>query len=248
MKVTKGFALPLLLVVMLGAMGLTYAWWNETLVINGTVNTADPNVIWNYDPSEHPSVQVYDAYYTPSTVASASWAQIDDHTFSVTFSNLYPGVMFKFQGYARNMGTIPMKFDHCDISITSDPKGVAPYIFVVPTDTYISWDQDGNGAIPPHSAHSPVWGGYANFPFTLLDDAITFGSVPGWLNTYAVPKFVLNPPTTPGDWHTAGRMAFCDDEGNGCIRLLLDPNAPNSIEDATLTFTISFTFIQWNAP
>ncbi|MEM3828098.1 MAG: hypothetical protein QXP36_02615 [Conexivisphaerales archaeon] len=248
MKLTEGYVLPILLIIALAAIGLNYAYWNETLTINGTVNTGEVKVIWNYDPWEHPSVQVYDDYYTPSTVASASWTPIDDHTFSVTFNNLYPGVMLKFQGYARNMGTIPVKFDHIDITIINDPKGVANYLYVVPTDTYISWDQDGNGPIPPHPAHSPVWGGYTNFPFTLLDDAINSGPIPGWPYTYAVPKFVLNPPTTPGDWRTAGRMAFCDEEGNGCIRLKVDPNAPDSIEGATLTFTVSFTFIQWNAP
>lgn len=243
MKFSKGYALPMLLIIALGAIGFSYAWWTETLVIDGNVNMGEVKVVWNYDPWERPSVWA-------DAPASGSWRQIDDHTFEVTFTNLYPGCVFKWQGYARNMGTIPVKFDRCDIEIVNDPKNVTPHIFVVPGDTYISWDPDGNGPLSG-SYVCPVWGGYSDFPFTYLDEAINEppGTVPEYPHTRQVPKFVLYPPSTPGDWRTAGRMAFCgEDDSDSSIRLIVNPNAPDSIEGATLTFRISFKFVQWNAP
>jgi predicted ribosomally synthesized peptide with SipW-like signal peptide len=245
----KKFALPLLLVIMLGAIGLSYAWWTETLTINGTVSTADINVIFNNDPWEHPSVRAGAAYYKWGNYTTASW-QITDNgkTLVVTVGNLYPGAVISILAYIRNMGTIPVKFSHCNITILEDNKGVAQYIFVIPQHTYMNYDTDGNGTqYSQQGPFCPVWGGYTNFPFTLLDDAINYGNVPGWPNTYAWPKCVLNPPTMPGEWRTAGRMAFGDGEDEGCIALKVDPNAPNTIEGATLKFAISFTFVQWNA-
>jgi hypothetical protein len=236
-------------VLTLGIAGVGFGWWSEPLTIGeNQVTTGEAKMIWNYDPWEHPSVAHWLVQYgPPCPEVTASWAQIDGHTFSVTFQNLYPGCYFRFQGYGRNMGTIPLKFSRCDIYPVSDPQGVAPHLFVYPQNTYISWDPDGTGPKPPPSAHSPVWGGYSDFPFMLLDDAINGVPVPGYPNLYAVPKFVLEPPTVPGDWHTAGRMAFGEDD-EGCITVKVNPNAPNSIEGATCTFIVSFTFTQFNAP
>jgi hypothetical protein len=241
MKFSKATAIPILLIILLGAIGFSYAWWTETLLIDDNVNTGYVNVIFNNDPWEHASV-----WATSPATASLTW--VNEHTLQVTFSNLYPGCEFRVLAYIRNMGTIPVKFDRCNITVTEDPKNVAPHIFVVPGDTYMNYDTDGNGPLPRSSAYCPVWGGYSNFPFTLLDDAINYGNVPGWPNTYAWPKCVLNPPTTPGDWRTAGWMGFGGEDGEGCIRLKLNPDAPNDIEGASLTFTISFKFVQWNAP
>jgi predicted ribosomally synthesized peptide with SipW-like signal peptide len=243
MNASKAVVFPLLLVVMLGVTGLSYAWWTETLKIDGSVATGEAKVIWNYVEGG--------AWARVGSPASASWAQIDDHTFSVTFSNLYPGCKINLRGYVRNMGTIPMKFDRVDITVVSDPKGVAPHIFVSPGDTYNWWDPDGNGPLPPSGPHCPVHGSYTNFPFTYLDEAINDppGSVPGFPWTRQFPKFVLNPPTTPSDWHTAGSFGLgAGGDEDGCWNLIVDPNAPNDIEGATLTFTISFKFVQWNAP
>lgn len=248
MKASKSIVLMLLLVIMLGAIGFSYAWWTETLVIDDNINTADLNVIFNNDPWEHPSVLAGAAYYKWGNYTTAGY-KVEDNgkTLVVTVGNLYPGAVFRILAYIRNMGTIPVRFDHCNITIIEDPKGVADHIFVIPGHTYMSYDTDGNGPLEQQGPFPAVWGGYDNFPLTLLDDAINYGNVTGWPHTYAWPKCVLNPPTTPGDWRTAGRMAFGDGEDD-CLAFRVDPNAPNDIEGATLKFSISFTFVQWNAP
>lgn len=236
--------LCLAVVLALGSLGAAFAWWTDTLDIGeNTVNTGEAKIVWNYVEGG--------AWARIGAPASASWAQVDDHTFSVSFSNLYPGCKMNIRGYTRNMGTIPMKFDRCDITVVSDPKGVAPYIFVSPGDTYMWWDQDGTGPLPASGAWCPVHGSYTNFPFTYLDEAITDppGSVPGFPWTRQMPKFVLNPPSTLGNWSTAGGFGLGDPTADDeCWNLIVDPNAPNNIEGATFTFTIRFTFKQFNAP
>ena len=234
----KVWLLALATVLALGSLGVGYAYWNDSLDIGqNPVETGEAKVVWSYTEGG--------AWARIGTPASASWSQIDDHTFSVSFSNLYPGCKMNIRGYTRNVGTIPMKFDRCDITVPSDPGGVAPYIFVSPGDTYMWWDQDGSGPLSGSGAWCPVWGGHSNFPFTSLDDALNDGAQPGFPNVYQLPKFVLDPPSTPGDYSTAGGFGLGDPTAeDSCWNLILDPNAPDSIEGATLTFTISFTFKQ----
>jgi hypothetical protein len=92
MKFSKAVALPLLLVVTLAAMGLGYAWWTETLVIDPTVKTGDlkvefvdgqaPRKDWN-----KPNWRTYGA--APYVTRTWSWSP-DKLTIYITLSNMYP--------------------------------------------------------------------------------------------------------------------------------------------------------------
>jgi predicted ribosomally synthesized peptide with SipW-like signal peptide len=238
----KFAVLAILLIVALAAASVGYAYWTDEIHINGTAQAGTMSVDWINNPWNHPST-------TASAYVTQGW-EIEGKTLKVTFGNLYPGAQIHWQGWGMNSGTIPVKFNRVDIDITDDEMGLADHLFVVPTRTYISWDQDGNGPIAAHDAVSPVWGGYDNFKFADLDDAINGVAVPSFPNLYAVDKFVMNPATDPSDWRTAGRFALgnVDDPEDNCITLKVNPEAGNEIQGASVTFTIDLVFDQFNAP
>jgi len=216
----KKFALPLLLVIMLGAIGLSYAWWTETLTINGTVNTGELTVkmgnfgeafwqhIWFADVSAH---------------VTTDYAILDNgYTVSVTLGNYYPGAMVRFNVPIKNVGTIPAVISSVELTVTSDPGGLKDYIY---TRSWVRhYDKDGNR----------IWdsGWPAFVPLEQLDDQI-YGQLAGRV-------------LKPGEIFFFGEDP--ESQNEGCLYFGLENTAPNSTEGQTITFTLTFIFKQWNAP
>jgi hypothetical protein len=97
MKFSKATAIPILLIIVLGAIGFSYAWWTETLVIDDNVNTGELKLSWGYTGGLFP----------PSWTSVTR--EILDNTLKITMGNMYPGAEVKFYIGIYNTGTIPAK-------------------------------------------------------------------------------------------------------------------------------------------
>jgi predicted ribosomally synthesized peptide with SipW-like signal peptide len=136
------------LVVTLGALGVGYAAWTDTVTINGTVTTGSLDIkvvnqsntwVWKViDDPQYPDEFVrlhqyeYDPLnsYPPDTIGSASliaYADADcpvgtpspgDDKVQVTFSNLFPSVDFVADFLLHYEGSIPAKVSIANITAT----------------------------------------------------------------------------------------------------------------------------------
>lgn len=246
----------LALVIALVSLTMGYAYWTETLYINGNVTTGELDVKWvDFEFGKH---DIVPWAYAPNSPYVESDADVsgDRKTIFVTFGNLYPGAVIDWGGFGWNSGSIPAKFQEMKITVESDPNNVADDLYVVPggwltPQTYVTWDRDGLlnfGDILP-SIYRPVAPNENNVKFLDLDDRINAG----------MPKFILNPASRPGNALYAGYFGLgkapegpvIDENGNEleiedgrCIRLRVGPEAP---ENSTLQFKIEFVFGQVNA-
>jgi hypothetical protein len=219
MKFSKAVVLPLLLMVTLGVTGFAYAWWTETLQIDGSVNTGELTVkmgnfggaywqhIWWADVSSHITYayEILDGGYT----------------VKMTLGNYYPGASVRFNVPIKNVGTIPAKIDSVVLNVTSDPGGLKDYIY---TRSWVrQWDKDGN----------QIWNsGWPPFvPLEQLDEQIYVQ--------------LLGRVLKPGEIFFFGSEPGSENEG--CLYFRLETTAPDTTENKTITFTLTFTFKQWNA-
>jgi len=118
--------LCLALVLALGALGVGYAMWSDTVTIEGTVDTGDVDVnvekvssTWVYKNLEtHDKVVVHEwgsVAPTPppnSELIASAVAKIgvEDDTVTVTCTNLFPSVDFKVDFLLHYDGSIPARF------------------------------------------------------------------------------------------------------------------------------------------
>jgi len=234
MKVSKGYALPMLLIIALGAIGFGYAWWTETLVIGPTVNTGElkvefvngqaPGKDWN-----NPNWRTYGA--APHVIRTWSWSP-DKLTIYITLSNMYPKTgSQRFAFGIINTGTIPAKLKDVTVTITGDSTTVH-YIRTQGKIEYCRddltkvWEKSfGNW---PHIDGDPY---EKDIPLENLEntlDSLISGTVlyPGWM------------------------LGFGEDEGeeSGSLGFAMHATAPEGTEGQTITVAITFTFEQWNAP
>jgi len=119
--------------IALAALGFSYAWWTETLTINGNVNTGDLNVkfVWKsygywqpiYWYHEKPYIETtqYPPYNYPDP-----W---QGDTLTISLSKLYPcpSVQARFSFVVVNIGTIPAKVKDAELTISGDAE-LASYI------------------------------------------------------------------------------------------------------------------------
>ena len=248
----------LALVIAAVSMSLGYAYWTESLTINGNVNTGQLDMKWvDFHFGTHDIVPWAYAPSSPYVTSDVSVSG-DRKVMYVTFSNLYPGAVIDWGGFGWNSGSIKAKFKQMRISVVSDLNNVADHLYVVPggrftPQTYVTWDRDGLlnlGQVFP-SLYRPVAWNENNVKFLDLDDRINAGMT----------KFTLEPASRPGNAWYAGYFGLGKapegpviDEETGeqleiedgqCIRLRVGPEAP---ENSTFTFKIEFEFGQVNAP
>jgi hypothetical protein len=247
MKVSKGYVLPMLLIIALGAIGFGYAWWTEQLVINpGTVNTGDLNVkivatgtqwggpgmpLWqplyfhikasNVTASWDLSKEIYNPPCPPG-----AWA---GNTLTITIGNLYP------HGYTQvgisfpviNIGTIPAKLESVVLTVTSGSE-LVPYLkYYFGVKHYSARNATGHRTL--------LWSyftGGESVPFKDFDelDDELYSALSGR---------VLMPDEV---------FSFDGEEGEeGSIGFRLIGTTPNEFEGKSITFTLTFNFKQWNA-
>lgn len=129
----------LALVLALGALGIGYAQWTETLTINGTVDTGELD--WEFvgangfdtaagenDWHCNDGFVGIPAYWQGDRDAGiTSVAIVDPHTVSVTLDNVYPSYFTSVNLTPLNTGTVPLIVDTVNINgttIRSTPSAV----------------------------------------------------------------------------------------------------------------------------
>lgn len=132
MKGKKIGTLFMVSILALAGVGISYAGWNETLSVTGTVQSADVSFditeysgTWVYKMPNH-GREIVSSYYTdmdnthtPPTdfveLVASSWAEPggEDCDVKFTFGNLYPLVEFKAD-FKFTIGSIP-------VHLTTDP-------------------------------------------------------------------------------------------------------------------------------
>jgi len=121
-KLTAIFATML---IALCLAGVSYAMWDKTLYINGTVNTGDVNAIWtsaaNLDPPAPPISLDLNPDFTrkDKDVGSTTVTGVGTQTLTVTINNGYPSYFNDIEIEWKYTGSIPAYF----VSITIIPNG-----------------------------------------------------------------------------------------------------------------------------
>ena len=98
----KTSILILVLIVALGAIGVGYAAWSQTLDITGNVDTGSLSAA--YIGSNATNVPVGDAEADATYTVTGD----DGLTLTVNVTNAYPGLNFDVPFYVKNWGTVPI--------------------------------------------------------------------------------------------------------------------------------------------
>jgi len=107
MKKTKFLVLVLALAVML--IGAGYAYWTDTLKINGTVRTGILDVDF-----------VRGSVTPESNVINVETQKFEEDDAEICISNLYPGAHFIVDAKIKNTGTIPAKLKDVEFKTEKD--------------------------------------------------------------------------------------------------------------------------------
>ncbi|XMB85531.1 SipW-dependent-type signal peptide-containing protein [Mycoplasmatota bacterium WC44] len=107
----KFYVLLSVMVLALMTAGFSYAYWTDTLTVNGTANTGILDVDF-----AHVSM-TNDVYVTEEHA-------IGDDLLTLTISDLYPGAQVIYVGKIVNNSTIPVKPGALTGGVTSDPNNL----------------------------------------------------------------------------------------------------------------------------
>lgn len=117
----------LALVLALGALGIGYAQWTETLLIDGTVNTGSVSAELSVGACSDNEVSPY----TEVSSISCKLKVDDPKTLVVTVLNAYPSITYTCLFDITNTGTVPLKIASMNIT------GVPPEVEVVIADVVV---------------------------------------------------------------------------------------------------------------
>jgi hypothetical protein len=226
----------MLLVIALGAIGFSYAWWTETLVIGPQVNTGEVDVIFWNNPNEPSWAAGHQWQWRVPNWRNYGWngwttrgwsLSPDQKTLTITLGNYHP-VTDKTDRIAFgicNVGTIPAKLKSVTLTV-SGPAMLIDYIRTQGSIQY--WTKDGV------KLWEKSFGGWSattsTLPLTELDDKLT--------------ELLAGTVLYPGDFLVFGG----EEEEEGCLGFALYKDAPNDVERMTISISLSFEFVQWNAP
>jgi hypothetical protein len=124
----------LALVIVMGSLGVGYAFWSQTLTIGGTAEMAsmEATIVDN-------TAAVADPFGGPGTCTSSVNAEGD--TLTVTISNAYPGYYAVVKFDVKNTGDISAYVTTGTLSVIAPSSGSA-------SDISVNYQVPGN-AIPP---------------------------------------------------------------------------------------------------
>ncbi|MGQ9677596.1 MAG: SipW-dependent-type signal peptide-containing protein [Chloroflexota bacterium] len=115
---TKFAVLGLVLIIALAGLSVGYAYWTETLSINGSVTTGNLSVAFD-------GVSVTDgdgdAAYGAGCTATVSGAGTDAETLNINVTNAYPGYSCTVNFNVKNDGSIPVDLNGVVLAAPSDP-------------------------------------------------------------------------------------------------------------------------------
>ncbi|NLM46301.1 MAG: hypothetical protein GX200_05840 [Firmicutes bacterium] len=233
MKKVKFLALAL--VLLFGLMGGAYAYWANTMMLDGTVQTGKLEHTWIY--SKHASS--YPFKYQPewhyisidNFDGPTSWYP-DHETFignalPIGMYNMYPGAVAKYTLRIENTGTVPSKVKAVNIKHTGGPGQLYNYL-EGKADIML---YDNNNVL--REILLPInnnWENLSDFENTLYNALVNVVLYPGWTIRFGA-----------------------DDEegGENTLYFRINPEAPNtlngvSLQNQTVEFEIEFEFVQWN--
>lgn len=247
--------IALALVLSLGLVGAGFAYWTETLGIDANVETGELGMefvegfFWEppflFPGTDDDGIGLLDNgkdidHYLAGIfpvrgdmdVGCCDIVMADVHTYTLTLDNVYPGYMVKVWWAMENTGTIPAKIQSVDIVNVTDDDGVMPYVWA-------------GGKV---SIQKKAWGLFDKYDRNWFNCGFLYSNpgllsdMPGALES-ALSGYVLQP-----GWRV---FVGCDDEQENedehSLLLVIDPDAPDSIEGSTLTFTLEMTWTQFNA-
>lgn len=232
MKKIRILALALVVAAMM--MGVGYAQWTDTMVINNTVQTGELNV--KFDEGTFYGIKYPDACAAQYAKASAQIDEKDPHTMTVNLNGLYPDSWVAFKVKGINAGTIPAKLDNIDVQF-SGAKELLPYLTY---ETRIAFDPDGkNNNIKSFDLSGNLAGFGDDFnKYIKKDKALQAMQLePNNMGAFymGVPKNGLG-----------SKCDCCGDIPDGYIIIRFDKSAPNELKNKTLTFTLTINFKQFN--
>lgn len=146
MKKTKLIALTMVVAIMM--MGAGYALWQDTLVLNETIEMGNVEVQWFWNGVKPDPKGVFVA--TSPTVAGNSNRSADKHTYTVKVENVYPGAEVRWDGSLINKGSLPVKFDNVDLVMKTGTAFVE-HIDVHYDTRYLDEGGSGWGAYNHHN-------------------------------------------------------------------------------------------------
>lgn len=127
---TKMAALFATVLIALAVVGFTYAYWTETLTIEGSVATGELDV--EYTTATCKDIEDIDTG-TCDVVLSDGDGDGDMDTATITIGNAYPSYVCDVDLTIHNCGTIPLKVvgvvitnthpDELEVTLTEDPAG-----------------------------------------------------------------------------------------------------------------------------
>lgn len=164
--------LALIMVLAFALTGVGYAWWTDTLFINGTVETGDLEVKYQEICGVFPLAGSSDY------VTATAWYSEDLKTCYFEVEGLYPGAIAVLDAQLKNYGSIPAKFAGAELFIEDDPGSIIDDLSCTAIASY-----NVNGGLWPTTKIIQ-----ANAPLADLDDNMTsrLGGLVlnknGWMN------------------------------------------------------------------
>ena len=221
MKKTKMLVATLVCAVLL--MGVGYAWWTDSISINGTVATGNMDVIWENCEPLLPLV-LTGPYIKTDVDAS-------EDAINFTFSNLYPGGFANIDCVAKNNSSIPVKVQRARIDVNADQE-LLPYLEVA----VLFHKLNKNGW--------PVLGSYGVTDFVPIDKLADV------LNSSSLKGMTLNPGERIVFGVPEGEESPYDLDGDGigeeCFLFRVKSSASNGTMDKDVNFTLYLDFQQVN--
>lgn len=153
---SKFAVLAILLIVALSAISVGYAYWTETLYINGTVQAGELDVAFAANPSATDNESVANCSASVSS---------DGNTLEITISNAYPGYECTVDFAVENVGTIPV-----DLKGVSTPTAPAELAVTASgaTANDLAVNGSANGQIKVKVNESATEGANYTFSATIL--------------------------------------------------------------------------------
>lgn len=229
------------------AVGAGYAAWQDTLVINETVQTGTLDMDWNWgfcistDLQSFVNIPDYDIVN-------------DDNTFQTTLTNVFPGVWYNIDLEAENTGSIPAILDKVTVDLSRMNDELENDILVY---GYIFHFREGR-LLPVHAKYigkNSIFGSYRPISLSDLEEELkdieSWRVNPGDKIVFGVPEQGLDDASLEEleDYKQFldSELDGYDPESNNCLFFTL----PLSTDNDTMNlpdqiFEIKFDFKQFN--